>query len=73
MRDLRKYANQTSFRLALGFILILLLIGDGLIYYLYGKSAALTGLICIIGGLFPIVLIWLLLVLVEWVAKRADE
>ena len=73
MRDLRRYAKQTNTRLLVGFILLLFLIGDGLIYYFYGPRAAVSGLICILAGLFPLVLIWLVLVIVEWVAKRADK
>ncbi len=39
-RDLRKYASQTNFRLVVGGLLLLFIIGDGLIYYFYGKGAA---------------------------------
>jgi hypothetical protein len=56
-RDLRRYARQTNFRLFLGFILILFLIGIGLIYVLYGAGAALSGVICLLFGLAPLVLI----------------
>ena len=73
MRDLRKFAKQTNTRLAIGFVLLLFLVGDGLIYYFYGSGAAVSGLICIFAGLSPIVLIWLVLKVVEWVAKKADK
>jgi hypothetical protein len=73
VRDLRRYAKQTNTRLLVGFILILFLIGDGLIYIFYGRGAAVSGLICILAGLSPLVLIWLLLLAVEWIAKRADR
>lgn len=73
MRDLRRYAKQTNARLLVGFILILFLIGDGLIFFFYGREAAVSGLICILAGLSPLVLIWLVLLVIEWVAKRADE
>ena len=73
MRDLRRYAKQTNTRLLVGFILILFLIGDGLIFFFYGREAAVSGLICILAGLSPLVLIWLVLLVIEWVAKRADE
>lgn len=56
-RDLRQYARQTNFRLVLGFILLLLIVGDGLIYLIYGKSAAATGLFCILAGLVPVIII----------------
>jgi hypothetical protein len=73
MRDLRRYAKQTNTRLAVGFVLLLFFVGDGLIYYFYGLGAAVSGLICIFAGLFPIVLIWLVLLVVEWVARNADK
>jgi len=72
-RDLRKYARQTSIQLIIGGLLFLLIIGDGLIYLIYGPGAALTGLICIAGGLFPILLILIALWLIDWVVKRANR
>lgn len=71
-RDLRKYARQTNFRLFAGGILILLTVGIGLIYQFYGREAALLGLTCLLIGLSPLVLIWLGLLVIEWVARRAD-
>ncbi len=56
-RDLRQYARQTNFRLVVGFIILLLVVGDGLILLFYGKSAALTGMFCILAGLIPVVMI----------------
>jgi hypothetical protein len=72
-RDLRKYARQTNFRLAVGAILLLFIIGDGLIYFFYGKGAALLGLLCILAGLTPVVLVVLIFVLMDWVRKRIDH
>ena len=71
-RDLRRYARQTNARLLIGGILILFVIGDGLIYLFYGRSAALMGLVCLIGGLAPLILIWLVLTLMGWIVKRAN-
>jgi TM2 domain-containing membrane protein YozV len=73
MRDLRRYAQQTNTRLIVGGILVLFLVGDGLIYLIYGRQAALLGFVCLLGGLSPIALIWLSLAVLEWVTKRADE
>jgi len=70
--DLRKYARQTNFRLWVGFILLLFLVGGGLIYWFYGSRAALLGLVCLVVGLLPLLLIWLILVGLEWVAKRGE-
>ncbi len=72
-RDLRKFANKTNLRLVVGFILLLFLIGDGLIYLIYGSGAAVTGLICILGGLAPIILIAVLLLIMEKIVKKAND
>lgn len=70
MNDLRKYARQTNARLLMGFILILFLIGDGLIFLIYGKNAAILGALCLVAGLAPLLLIWLILLAMEWFVKR---
>ena len=72
-RDLRDYARQTNFRLIVGGIVLLFLIGDGLIYLIYGPSAAISGLICLGVGLFPIVLIMASLAVIDWIVKRANR
>jgi len=68
-RDLRQYARQTNVRLVFGFILLLLVVGDGLIYLFYGRGAAIMGLICILGGLSPIILIYVTLQVIDWIAR----
>lgn len=73
IRDLRKYARETNTRLIVGALLVLFIVGDGLIYLMYGPGAALTGLLCLIGGLVPIVLILLFLILLDWIVKRANQ
>lgn len=72
-RDLRKYARQTSVQLAVGAILLLFLVGDGLIYLIYGKGAAMMGLSCLLIGLAPIVLIVFLMLLLNWIVKLANR
>jgi hypothetical protein len=72
-RDLRKYARNTNIRLLVGFILLLFIVGDGLIYLIYGPQSAIFGFICLIAGLAPLVLIALLLWILEWIVKRANE
>lgn len=67
--DLRKYARQTNIRLIIGFILLLLIVGDGLIYLFYGRGAAIMGFICILAGLAPIVLIIIALWLIDWIVR----
>jgi hypothetical protein len=69
---MRKYSRQTNFRLLIGFIVLLFVVGGGLIYWFYGSRAALLGLICLIVGLLPLLLIWLILVGLEWVARRGE-
>jgi hypothetical protein len=69
-RDLRQYARQTNFRLLIGFILLLFIVGDGLIYLVYGQGAAIMGLICLLGGTAPIVLILGALWIIDWVVKK---
>ncbi len=73
IRDLRKYSKQTGARLVVGFLLLLLILGDGLIYVIYGPQSALTGLLCIVGMLVPVFLIVAFLELFEWIVKRANR
>jgi hypothetical protein len=72
-RDLRSYAQQTQARLIVGAMLILFIIGDGLIYLIYGPPAALMGLVCLGGGLLPVIAIILILWGIDWVVKRANQ
>ena len=72
-RDLRKYAKQTNLRLLLGFFGLLLFVGLGLIYIFYGRNAALMGLICTISALLPAVLVWLILWVMGYIVKKANE
>ena len=72
-RDLRRYARQTNFRLILGGLAILYLVGGSLIYLIYGTEAAALGVICLTAGLAPIGLIILILGVMEWIVKRSDQ
>lgn len=72
IRDLRRYARQTQIRLILGGIFLLFVVGGGLIYLFYGKEAAILGLFCLVLGLSPLALIWLLLLLLEWATRRVN-
>jgi hypothetical protein len=73
MRDLRKFARQTTGRLVIGAILPLIVVGLGLVALFYGPTAALAGLLCVLGGLVPILLVVLSLGLIEWIVKRANR
>jgi hypothetical protein len=72
-RDLRKYTRQTNVRLIAGALLLIFIVGDGLIYFIYGRSAALMGLLCILAGMVPVVLTVFVLLLLDWIRKRADR
>lgn len=69
-RDLRKFARQTNVRLLIGMFLLLFVVGLGLIYAFYGKGGLLTGFLCMLGGLSPVVLIVLVLWGMEWLVKK---
>ncbi len=72
-RDLRKYAHQTNVRLIVGALLVLFIVGDGLIYLIYGGGAALMGILCLLGGMVPVVLTVLILQFFDWIRKYADR
>jgi hypothetical protein len=56
-------------RLIAGFLLLVFLVGDGLIFIFYGKGAGLAGLICLLGAMLPIALVVFFL----WLADRIVE
>lgn len=70
IRDLRAYARATHFRLIVGALALLLIVGGGLIWLVYGKSAAVLGVACVGLGLAPLVLIAAFLALAGWVVRR---
>jgi hypothetical protein len=72
-RDLRKYSKQTNVRLFIGALAVLFIVGDGLIYLIYGGGAALMGILCLLAGMIPVVLTILVLLLFDWLQKRADR
>lgn len=72
-RDLRAYSRQTSFRLVVGFLVLVFLVGDGLIYLFWGREPAIMGLICLVLGLTPAILVWLLLSLIGWLVQKERE
>ncbi len=68
-QDLRQYARQTNKRLLVGFILILFLVGDGLIYIFYGRSAAMLGLACMLAGMAPVLLVLLAFWIIDTILR----
>lgn len=73
MNDLRKYARQTNFRLVMGALALLFIVGDGLILIFYGPAGALTGLFCLLGGMVPILMVIGILQLMEYFLKKSDK
>ncbi len=72
-RDLRKYAGDTNIRLLIGAISLLVIVGLGMVWLFYGGGAASLGLICVLAGLTPVVLIQSLFLIVDWILKRAGR
>jgi hypothetical protein len=72
-RDLRKYARQTNVRIGAGAAFLLLVVGVGLIWWIYGPGAAAMGLLCLLGAALPIGLIVFSLQILDWIQKRADR
>jgi len=70
MRDLREYSKQTSVRLILGAFILLLVVGVGLIWLIYGEAAAGMGLTCLLAALVPVILILAVFVGFEWILKN---
>ena len=72
-RDLRRYARQTNYRLLVGGIALMYLVGGGLIYLIYGPSALVSGLVCMTTGLTPLILIYVFLAAMGYIAKKAND
>ena len=72
VKDLRHYARQTQTRLIFGFIILVFVVGDGLIFLFYGREAGILGLVCIAGALVPVFLIVLFLWISEKIVKKYD-
>jgi TM2 domain-containing membrane protein YozV len=73
MRDLRRYARQTNARLLAGLFALVFIVGLGLIYIFYGPGGAVTGLVCLLAALAPVLLIGLALWVMDRVVRRANE
>jgi hypothetical protein len=56
-----------------GVLIIIFLIGDGLIYLIYGKEAGQMALICTGLGLIPVGFIWGILWLFGWFVRSVDR
>ena len=72
-RDLRRYARSTQLRLALGALALLFGVGGILIYLFYGPAGAALGLMCLVIGLLPVLLILVALWIMEAILRRSHE
>ena len=68
---MKEFARQTNVRLIGGALILLFGVGLLLIYVVYGRGAALVGLLCLLGALIPIGLILGSLYAMDWIVKRA--
>jgi len=72
-KNLKDYARQTTIQLIAGGIILLFIVGDGLIYLIYGSRAAISGLLCLGAGLMPVAATLLVIGLLDWIVKHARE
>jgi hypothetical protein len=72
-KTLAEYSKQTTFRLIAGGILILFIVGDTLIYIIYGSSAAISGVLCLGVGLVPVLIIVGILWVMEYIVKKNSD
>jgi magnesium-transporting ATPase (P-type) len=72
-RDLRKYASTTNFRLIVGALILLFVVGLGIIGLIYGFKAALLGLLCLLGAMVPVGLIALFMFGLDKIVKKINK
>jgi hypothetical protein len=71
IRDLRKYARHTDMQLLIGFFILLIVVGLGLIFFLWGAGAAVSGLICVGVVLLPVLAVLGVVWVLDYLARRA--
>jgi hypothetical protein len=71
IRDLSKYARQTDVQLIIGFSLLLIVVGLGLIFFIWGAGAAVAGLICVGAALLPVLAVLGAIWIIDLLARRA--
>jgi hypothetical protein len=69
-RDLRAYARTTQIKLILGALFIIIVVGNGLIWLIYGPEASISALMCTGLGLLPVLLIIGSIGLMGWIVRR---
>ncbi len=70
-KDLRKYSRDTYMRLILGALILLLVVGVGLIWLIYGQGAGGMALVCLLATLVPVILIMIVFLGIDWILRRA--
>ena len=70
-KDLRKYARDTNVRLAVGAVILLVVVGVGLVWAIYGQGAGGMALTCLLAAAAPVVLIILVFFAIDWILKHA--
>lgn len=71
--DLRRYRSQTTVRLIIWALILLFVVGGGLIWWFYGLGAALMGVLCLIGAMVPIGVVWLVMIGLDLLVKKLNE
>jgi len=70
--DPRRHAQQTQARLIVAGLALLIVVGGGLVWLLYGDVAAASAVACMLMATGLVLLLWLFLALLEkWV--KQDE
>jgi hypothetical protein len=69
-RDLRAYARVTQLRLILGALFIIIVVGNGLIWLIYGPEASISALMCTGLGLLPVLLVIGSIGLMGWIVRK---
>lgn len=73
IRDMRKYSRDTFIRLGVFGLLLILVVANLLIRWIYGPEAMGLSTSCMLVALIPGVLIGLFLALSSWIVKRARD
>ena len=68
--DYRAMRRRNDRALFLAVIAVLLVVGGGLIYIIYGTGALITGLACLLFGVGILLLLWLIMSAIERWAHR---
>jgi hypothetical protein len=70
--DPRRHQRQTQVRLLFGGMAVVAIVGGGIVWALYGISAAVTAVLCLVVAAGVMGLLWLILTLLESWVKEDD-